>query len=272
VVIRRILKVVIVVLLSLAAVSAWAAGRPRSTTRVKSQKIVKTRKVVKKRVVRRATLVRTSRHTHRRVRVRRVVWNPLFRGSHELLVRENVQIDGLELPRIADDDELELLEDSEELVPMTDSQYLSVSSIRLPNRRYCRPWTREFLEDLSAAYYEEFHQPLVITSLVRTAEQQKKLRRRNRNAAPEEGETVSTHLTGMTFDLYKRGMSRRQHKWIEDYFLPLKEVGLIEPIEERRQPVFHVTVFDTYTQWRDSQDAPATDTAESRTVARGASN
>lgn len=266
-VIRRIVKVVIVVLLSLAAVSAWAAGRPRSTTRVSSKK------VVKKRVIRRAKLVRTSRTTSRRHRrYRRVVWNPLFRGSHELLVRENVQIDSLELPRIADDDELELLEDSEELVPMTDSQYLSVSSIRLPNRRYCRPWTREFLDDLSAAYYEEFQQPLVITSLVRTAEQQKKLRRRNRNAAPEEGETVSTHLTGMTFDLYKRGMSRRQHKWIEDYFLPLKEMGLIEPIEERRQPVFHVTVFDTYTLWRDSQDAPATDTAESRTVARGASN
>jgi hypothetical protein len=265
VVIRRILKVVIVVLLSLVALSAWAASRPRSTTRIKSKKIVKTR------VVRRSAVVRSSHRSRRRGRIRRVVWNPLFRGSHDLLVRENVQIDGLELPRIADDDELEVLEDSEELVPMTDSQYMLVSAIRLPNRRYCRPWTREFLEDLSAAYFEEFHQPLVITSLVRTAEQQRKLRRRNRNAAPEEGETVSTHLTGMTFDLYKRGMSRRQHKWIEDYFLPLKEMGLIEPIEERRQPVFHVTVFDSYTLWRDSQSAP-TDAAESRTVAAGATN
>ncbi len=261
------------VLLSLAAVGAWAAGRPRNTN-VKPQKDLKSGKAAKKSarrtVSRRSATVRTSRR--RRGRVRRIVWNPLFRGSHELLVRENVQIDDLELTRIADDDELELLEDSEELVPVTDSQYLSVSSIRLPNRRYCRPWTREFLEDLSAAYYEEFHQPLVITSLVRTAEQQRKLRRRNRNAAPEEGETVSTHLTGMTFDLYKRGMSRRQHKWIESYFLPLKELGVIEPIEERRQPVFHVTVFNSYTEWRDSQDAPASDTAEARTVAAGASN
>lgn len=252
-------------MLSLVAVSAWAASRPRGTTRVKSKKAAQAGGV------RRTTVVRTTHRSRRRARIRRVVWNPLFAGSHELLVRENVQIDSLELPRIADDGELEVLEDSEELVPMTDSQYLSVSAIHLPNRRFCRPWTREFLEDLGAAYYEEFHQPLVITSLVRTAEQQRKLRRRNRNAAPEEGETVSTHLTGMTFDLYKRGMSRRQHKWIEDYFLPLKEMGVIEPIEERRQPVFHVTVFDTYTPWRDSQSAPA-DSAENRAVAAGVSN
>jgi hypothetical protein len=261
VVVRRI-HIVLVVLLSLVAANAWAASRPPSSSRPAARKLVRTRTVRGRKVVRRSRvkLVRT-RSTRRRGRIRRVVWNPVFRGSHELLVRENEQIDTLELPRIADDAELQLLEDSEELVPMNDSTYLSVSSIRLPDRRYCRPWAREFLQDMAAAYYDEFHTPLVITSLVRTAEQQKKLRRRNRNAAPEEGETVSTHLTGMSFDLYKRGMSRRQHKWVEAYFMPLKELGLIEPIEERRQPVFHVTVFDGYTEWRDSQVAP-TDTAE----------
>jgi hypothetical protein len=265
VVVRRIIKIVSVVLLLLVAAGAWAASRPRSTTRIKPRKVVRTRASVHRRVVRRRV------YRSRRARIRRVVWNPIFRGSHELLVRENEQIDTLELPRIADDDQLEQMEQDEELVPLNDSDSLSVSSIRLPNRRYCRPWTRDFLEDLSAAYFEEFHKQLVITSLVRTAEQQKKLRRHNRNAAPDEGDTVSTHLTGMTFDLYKRGMTRSQHKWIEDYFLPLQQMGLIDPIEERRQPVFHVTVFQTYTDWRDSQTTPS-DAADSRAVASGASN
>lgn len=177
-----------------------------------------------------------------------------------MLVRENVQIDALELPRIQDDEELELREANYELVPVEDSRALTVASNLQVNRRYCKPWTREFLQDLSEAYWDEFHQPLMITSLVRTAEQQKKLRRRNGNAAPDEGETVSTHLTGMTFDLYKGGMSRRQHAWIEQYFLPFQQRGLIEPIEERRQPVFHVTVFDGYSEWRDSQTVPESTT------------
>jgi hypothetical protein len=102
------------------------------------------------------------------------------------------------------------------------------------------------LQDFSEAFYGEFHRPIEVTSLVRTAEQQKKLRRHNGNAAPEDGDTASTHLTGMTVDILKRGLTKKQHQWIEQYFLPLKGRGAIDPIEERRQPVFHVTVFNTY--------------------------
>ncbi len=178
--------------------------------------------------------------------VRRVVWNPMFPGSHEMLVRENVHIDELQLPRIMNDEELERLETAEELVPVSNTQTLEVAGNLLPTRRYCRPWTRDFLHDFSEAYYEEFHRPIEVTSMVRTAEQQKKLRRHNGNAAPEEGDTASTHLTGMTIDILKRGMTPKQHKWVEQYFLPLKARGAIDPIEERRQPVFHITVFNTY--------------------------
>jgi hypothetical protein len=96
----------------------------------------------------------------------------------------------------------------------------------------------------------------MITSLVRTVDQQKKLRRRNSNAGPEEGETASTHLTGVTVDLLKRGLTRQQHQWLEQYFLPLKEAGLIDPIEERRQPVFHVVVYKAYSDGQDELDQP----------------
>jgi hypothetical protein len=170
----------------------------------------------------------------------------MFRGSHEMLVRENVQIDALELPRIMNDEQLERLESAEELVPISDTRALGVAGNLLPTRRYCRPWTRDFLQDFSEAFYENFHRPIEVTSLVRTAEQQKKLRRHNGNAAPEDGDTASTHLTGMTVDILKRGLTKKQHQWIEQYFLPLKERGAIDPIEERRQPVFHITVFNTY--------------------------
>jgi acyl-CoA reductase-like NAD-dependent aldehyde dehydrogenase len=61
--------------------------------------------------------------------------------------------------------------------------------------------------------------PLIHERQVRTVEQQKKLRRHNRNAAPIDGDTASTHLTGITVDIAKHGMSYKQHRWIEQYFM-----------------------------------------------------
>jgi hypothetical protein len=63
-------------------------------------------------------------YRHHRAHLRRLVWNPMFRGSHEMLVSENVKLDALELPRIEDDDQLELLEESEDLVPIAESRSL----------------------------------------------------------------------------------------------------------------------------------------------------
>ena len=180
----------------------------------------------------------------------------MFPGSHDMLVRQNEVLDSLELPRIANDEELAVLEEAEELVPVENSASLVVAANLPENRRYCRSWTRDFVEDLGEAYYREFHRPIVVTSLVRTMDQQKKLRRYNHNAAPEEGETASTHLAGVTVDILKRGMTRAQHNWLERYFLPLQQAGLIDPIEERRQPVFHVVVFKAYSEGQPSQ-APA---------------
>jgi hypothetical protein len=208
--------------------------------------------------------VRTHRTRHLRRHLRRVAWKPLFRGSHDMLVRQNEEIDRLELPRIEDNDELAELEESRELVPVKPARSLEVAENLAPTRRYCRPWTREFLEDLSAAYYEKFHRPIRVNSLVRTVEQQRKLRRHNRNAAPVEGDTASTHLTGMTVDIAKRGMTRAQHRWMEQYLLPLQQQGLIEPVEERRQAVFHVMVYNSYSDWRKSKKTPPD--AASKTV------
>src|SRR5229473_449226 len=184
---------------------------------------------------------------------RRLRWNPMFRPSHDSLLRQNQEIDRLDLPRIQDDDQLEALIASHALVPIVESESLKIERRLDPARRYCRPWTRDFVEDLSQAYYKQFHAQIQVNSAVRTVMVQKKLRRHNRNAAPETGATASSHLAGLTVDLQRRGMSKTQVKWMEEYMRPLKELGLIEPEEERRQWCFHIMVSGDYSTWRETK-------------------
>jgi len=196
-----------------------------------------------------------SRALHRNIRhrhLRSILWNPLFRPTHQSLLRQNEEIDRLELPRIQDDAELEELKANGSLVPIRASDYVRFDPRLDPSRRFCRPWTRDFVEDLGQAYYKEFHTSIQVNSAVRTAQVQKKLRRHNHNAAPESGETGSSHLAGITVDIQRRGLTREQIQWVEQYMLPLNDQGLIEPEEERHQWVFHVMVSDRYEGWRES--------------------
>ncbi len=190
---------------------------------------------------------------HRMHRFHRIAWNPVFRPSHESLLLQNAEIDRLNLPRIRDDKELEQLIANGDLVAIVPSESLRIQASLDPARRYCRPWTLDFVADISAAYYKEFHEQIQVNSAVRTVLVQKKLRRHNRNAAPEKGETASSHLAGLTVDLQRRGMSRDQIKWMEEYMRPLKELGLIEPEEERRQWCFHIMVGGSYSEWRETK-------------------
>jgi hypothetical protein len=195
---------------------------------------------------------RRTRHV-RRAHLRRLRWNPVFRPSRESLLLQNQEIDRLDLPRIQDDAELEQLKASEELVPIVAGPTLRFDPRLDPDRRYCRPWTREFLDDLSQAYYKQFRTSIQVNSAVRTVKIQKRLRRHNHNAAPAEGEIASSHLAGITVDIQRRGLSQEQIKWVQDYMLPLKQQSLIEPEEERHQWVFHVMVSEHYTEWRESR-------------------
>jgi len=182
-----------------------------------------------------------------------MAWNPVFKPSHESLLLQNAEIDRLNLPRIYDDKELNRLIANEDLVPIVPNEALRIQPTLDPARRYCRPWTMDFVNDISQAYYKEFHQQIQVNSAVRTVLVQKKLRRHNRNAAPEAGATASSHLAGLTVDLQRRGMTKAQVKWMEDYLRPLKELGLIEPEEERRQWCFHIMVSGDYGTWRETK-------------------
>ena len=187
---------------------------------------------------------------HRMHRFHRMRWNPVFRPSHESLLLQNQEIDRMSLPRIYNDVQLERLKTSGDLVAIVPSESLRIQPSLDPGRRYCRPWTLAFVQDISEAYYKQFHQQIQVNSAVRTVLVQKKLRRHNRNAAPESGETASSHLAGLTVDLQRRGMSKAQVQWMEAYMKPLKELGLVEPEEERRQWCFHIMVSGAYSDWR----------------------
>jgi len=187
---------------------------------------------------------------HRMHRIRRIPWNPVFKPSHESLLLQNAEINRLNLPRIRDDKQLQQLITSGDLVAITATETLRIQPSLDLGRRFCRQWTLDFLNDISDAYYKEFHDQIQVNSAVRTVQVQKKLRRHNRNAAPESGETASSHLAGLTVDLQRRGMNKKQVKWMEEYLKPLKEMGLIEPEEERRHWCFHIMVGGSYEQYR----------------------
>jgi len=211
-------------------------------------------------------LHRVSRHHRILHHLRSILWNPLFRPSHDSLIRQNEEIDRLDLPRIQDDAELEALKDSGALVPIEESESLKIERSLDPSRRFCRPWTRDFVQDLSEAYYREFHAQIQVNSAVRTVTVQRKLRRRNRNAAPAEGDTASSHLAGVTVDLQRRGLTKDQIRFVERYLFYLNALGLVEPEEERRHWCFHVMVSERYNDWRQTQTIFARPPAEPGTA------
>jgi hypothetical protein len=194
-----------------------------------------------------------TQHAHRR-HFRWLRWNPMFRPSHESLLIQNAEIDRLDLPRIQDETELEALKADGSLVEIVPNEALRIEPSLDPSRRYCRPWTLNFVDDLSQAYYNRFHQQIQVNSAVRTVKVQKKLRRRNRNAAPWDGDTASSHLAGVTVDLQRRGMNKDEIRWMEHYLFYMKALGLVEPEEERRHWCFHIMVSGHYSEWRDTQD------------------
>src|ERR1700685_2188172 len=185
--------------------------------------------------------------------VPRFLWNPMFRPSLDSLRRQNEEITRLDLPRIQDDDELEALKASGELVPITASESLKIEPSLDPSRRFCRPWTRDFVRDLSEIYYGQFHEQIQLNSAVRTVKVQQKLRRHNRNAAPAEGETASSHLAGITVDLQRRGMTKDEIRFVESYLFYLRALGLVEPEEAPPHWCFHIRVSDRYEDWRQPQ-------------------
>ncbi|MGC1782630.1 MAG: DUF5715 family protein [Acidobacteriaceae bacterium] len=171
-----------------------------------------------------------------------------LRGSHEVLVHQNIVADVEGLSRIQNDAQLSAMVGSGDLVALPASSALEIDP-RLPyNRRYCRPWTAKFLRDLSSAHDSIFGHPLQLTSAVRTIDFQRHLEHYNGNAAPAYGDTASPHLTGQAIDLGKKGMSLREIAWMREVLGRLQAAGKLDVEEEFEQACFHISVYRTYTQ------------------------
>lgn len=112
--------------------------------------------------------------------------------------------------------------------------------------RYLRPWAKLFLMRLSRQFRARFGAPMRVTSLLRTAEYQRALARRNGNAAAAKGPKRSAHLTGACLDISKKGMSSAQQAWVRRVLSSLRSKGYLYAIEEYQQPVFHILVHRKY--------------------------
>ena len=169
-----------------------------------------------------------------------------LRGTHDSLVRQNERSEEEALERIEDDADLQDRIARGMLVRVPETAALTVNAELPDDRRYCRPWTANFLTNLSRAHNAVFHKPLVVSSAVRTVEYQKRLMRTNHNAADAEGDIVSPHLTGATIDIAKSGLSRKEMQWMRNELLAYQNAGLIDVEEEFRQRCFHITVYKEF--------------------------
>jgi len=176
---------------------------------------------------------------------RLVVPAPL-KGTHEILVHQNMMADDEGLERIQDDDDLRRLRAAHLLVNFPETASLHINPELAADRRCARVWTVGFASDISRSFYARFHEPLQVNSAVRTVAYQVRLQRTNGNAAGVDGDVASPHLTGQALDLGKRGMSVAQIAWMRTYLLPLMQSGKIDVEEEFQQACFHISVYRRY--------------------------
>ncbi|RPI09177.1 MAG: hypothetical protein EHM65_09455 [Acidobacteriales bacterium] len=173
----------------------------------------------------------------------------LLRATPTSLSLENRRADAYDLSRMTNPAMVRRFARAGLLVGVpsrTDHYYLSNISSSL---RYLRPWSRLFLDRLSRQYHARFRKPLRVTSLIRTATLQQRLTQRNGNAAPAYGPRRSSHLTGATLDISKKGMTRKELDWMRRVLFSLKSQDYLHAIEEFQQAAFHVMVFRNYPQY-----------------------
>ncbi|WP_348265327.1 DUF5715 family protein [Telmatobacter sp. DSM 110680] len=194
-----------------------------------------------------------------------------LRGTHDSLVRQNARSEEESLERIEDDADLQDRIARGLLVRVPESGALIVNAALPEDRRYCRPWTADFLTSIARAHQSQFHSPLVVSSAVRTVEYQKRLMRINGNAADAEGDVVSPHLTGATIDIAKSGLSKKEMLWMRNQLLAYQNAGVIDVEEEFHQRCFHITVYKNYSEKAQSHGprkaTPAPQTTETDATA-----
>ena len=173
----------------------------------------------------------------------------VFPAGLESVLQENIEADKMLAWRYLDVDELDEAIERGELVPL---DHLSVSPKLPQNRRYARPATVAFIQQLSVEFTDQFGDtkhfaPLMVDSAVRPMDVQKRLwrrlgcRRHSCVAAPPDGERASSHERGTTVDI-SRKLTKDQYRWLVLRLLYYRATHKILVIEERA--CFHIFVYN----------------------------
>ena len=102
-----------------------------------------------------------------------------------------------------------------------------------------RPAALKIMEEVAAAYHQQFNRPLPVSSLVRPEQYQHALSRVNRNAVRID---TPPHSTGLAFDIDYRYMTGMEQTFVMNELARLKNAGRIEAIRERNAN-YHVFAF-----------------------------
>lgn len=171
---------------------------------------------------------------------------PSLLGSQESQDLQNEEAEREGLTRIKDDAILKRLKKEGVLVKLPTHKNLKID-YRLPSQfRFCLPQVRTFL--IKFASDPRGRGRIVINSATRTDKYQMQLRKRNPNAI-----ILSSHVFGCTVDIAKKGYTPSQLNATREYLRELKIKGVIEPVEEFRQSVFHIMVFKSYVENKNPQ-------------------
>ena len=172
-----------------------------------------------------------------------------LRGTRQSQILQNERADRDHLSRMTNQETLQRFKRLELVVavPAKTRDYYIHS---IPAQyHYLRPWSKLFLDRLSSQFRRRFGRPLRITSLIRTSGYQNQLSRLNGNAAAAVGKKRSSHLTGASLDISKKGMTAAQKRWVRNVLASIKAKGYLFAVEEFYQPNFHVMVYRNYPEY-----------------------
>jgi hypothetical protein len=176
-------------------------------------------------------------------------------GSPAALAEENRIADEFGLARFKDLAELRAHVADGRLVPIADDGPVTVDGQlgeHDPDNAklyaHARPWVKQFLRDLAADSAMPAGAKFRVTSLSRTEEYQKKLRRKSAVAAS--GATPakrSSHLTGSTVDISTKDMPPAVQAWLRKRLADMERRGLLQATEEKWGALcFHIMVRPDY--------------------------
>jgi hypothetical protein len=158
-----------------------------------------------------------------------------LRGSPESMARQHAVAVASELSFVGTLEEMELLTEAGELVPIYGGRHYEVMDWVFP---YGIPEVRTFVERLAYEYREACGETMVVTSLTRPFSEQ-----------PRNAHQLSVHPAGMAVDL-RIPETPACRGFLDERLVEMEAAGLVDATHERSPPHFHVAVFpEPYARW-----------------------